>query len=328
MPEGSEAGFHRHRTSVSKQWGGGPRPSIEFVSGRSPASEVDALLVQLQRLRQRAVTAEHRSWDALAVSRTVGSLEMAISLLEVGHGAGSLDTPMILDDAERLGVLLAPDAGGRPKPRDWLAAQDLAEGLWMRISRPSELQDESRADAQAAALAEIAKEYRNSADVEARAALRFTVAASAVASSAVALAALAVARGFESLNYYLGICVGLALAAALLWAQGTKSRTAAREWRRLATGVRGIEPYLAPMSAPMQDLMRGVMVQRLFPRLIEDDDPIREPRWPDATSMLTAISYGLAPQGEPGLAPEPIDRAPDVGSVHPDTEPLPGTPPA
>lgn len=78
--------------------------------------------------------------------------------------------------------------------------------------------------------------------------------------------------------------------AAVVSSRAGRHSLAAQEACRLARQLAGFEAYVAPMPPALRHLVRGTMVQRLFPRLLEDDEPWREPKWPDTASLMTAIN--------------------------------------
>jgi hypothetical protein len=63
-----------------------------------------------------------------------------------------------------------------------------------------------------------------------------------------------------------------------------------RELDRLIGQIGYFDAYVSPLSPAVASLVRATMAQRLFPRLLEDDDPIREPRWPDPATILNAYA--------------------------------------
>jgi|SRR5664280_32181 protein-S-isoprenylcysteine O-methyltransferase Ste14 len=78
---------------------------------------------------------------------------------------------------------------------------------------------------------------------------------------------------------------GLALLAV-----GARQLRAAREVQRLQRQLAGLGPYLSPLPQAANHLMRMTMIQRLFPRLLEDNDPLREAKWPDAEVVIRVLS--------------------------------------
>lgn len=160
------------------------------------------------------------------------------------------------------------------------------------------------------ALDELARAYRDDAARERAGAGWCSAVAVLSFLSAVAAAIWAVAvadgpaRAGRGLPGPLLVCGGAVLAALLLLRTAAARQRAAREYTRLERGVQGLGPYLAPLPAPARHLLRATMAQTLFPRLLDDDDPLRQPVWPEANALLHTI-YGYVP----GLqsAPEPDD---------------------
>lgn len=97
----------------------------------------------------------------------------------------------------------------------------------------------------------------------------------------VAVGSLVTLIGFSSLLI-------LALAAGH---QARECRRAVFETRRVYRQLLIVEKYLDPMPQVVRDLMRGVMMQRLFPRLIDDENPMREDEpFPDPDKLLIALN--------------------------------------
>ncbi len=80
------------------------------------------------------------------------------------------------------------------------------------------------------------------------------------------------------------------LGAVPFWIQAERHRRSASEFRRLELQFRAFEPYLEPFSGNAQAVMRAALAPRLFSRVLEDLDPMREPIWPDSAAITTANS--------------------------------------
>jgi hypothetical protein len=93
----------------------------------------------------------------------------------------------------------------------------------------------------------------------------------------------------------------VAFASYLIYQTGLHRRSA-DEARRLQRQLRSFDAYISPLPKRAQDLMRGTMVQRLFPRLIEDNDPLREvEQFPQSVELLATIDpehFRLAEESE------------------------------
>ncbi len=128
----------------------------------------------------------------------------------------------------------------------------------------------------------------------------------------------------------LGILGLLALAAGQ---QARECRRALFETRRVHRQLLILDKYLSPLPELGQDLLRGVMMQRLFPRLIDDDNPMREDEvFPPTDALMLALSPQLRDarrrhmKGQ--LAREP--RSPDIPVATQESSPIvrPPAPPA
>lgn len=83
------------------------------------------------------------------------------------------------------------------------------------------------------------------------------------------------------------VFVALAIALLLLY-EASRIRRSADELRRVARQLRAVPAYLAPLPPAAKNLLRAAMVQRLFPRLLDDSDPLRESLWVPSTDSLLA----------------------------------------
>jgi hypothetical protein len=84
----------------------------------------------------------------------------------------------------------------------------------------------------------------------------------------------------------------LVIVAAIAALAVRRSMLRVRELDRLIAQIGYFDAYVSHMNPAVASLMRATMAQRLFPRLLEDDDPIREPRWPDPATILNAYATG------------------------------------
>ena len=110
------------------------------------------------------------------------------------------------------------------------------------------------------------------------------------------------------------LCVAASAAGLLLLKAANGHDRGAREYVRLQRGLAGLGAYLAPLPAPARHLLRATMAQTLFPRLLDDDDPLRQPEWPDSRDLLYAV-YGVPPPEE--SQPPLPDTATDGKSAQP-----------
>jgi hypothetical protein len=85
--------------------------------------------------------------------------------------------------------------------------------------------------------------------------------------------------------------VGLALiaAAAVALREASRHLVAAHEATRLQRQLAALDAYLLPMPPAMRDLVRGALVQRVFPGLVEHEEPWLTPVWPDSADLIRAI---------------------------------------
>jgi hypothetical protein len=114
------------------------------------------------------------------------------------------------------------------------------------------------------------------------------------ASAALAVLGIEVARDGGSLRLdvfgaYGIVSVWLVASAAVAMRAAARHRAAATEAGRLHRQLQGLDAYLAPMPRMLRNLLRGTIFQRLFPPVLESDEPWREPKWPDTASLLEAI---------------------------------------
>lgn len=161
-------------------------------------------------------------------------------------------------------------------------------------------------------LDELAQDYGADAARERKSASRTRALAALALLGAVAASywAVRVAHGArrEAWLEVLGplfVCGAAAVAGLLLLHSAASRDRAAREYTRLQRGLTGVDAYLSPLPAPVRHLLRATMTQTLFPRLLDDDDPLRQPGWPEADALLQSI-YGSASTPEAGAStPEP-----------------------
>jgi len=69
------------------------------------------------------------------------------------------------------------------------------------------------------------------------------------------------------------------------WIQAERHRRSASEFRRLELQFRALDPYLGPLPEDARAVMRAALAPRLFSRVLEDQDPMREPIWPASGSI-------------------------------------------
>jgi hypothetical protein len=120
---------------------------------------------------------------------------------------------------------------------------------------------------------------------------------------------------FTEFGAYGLVSLAILVGAAFVARSASRSATAAQEAVRLQRQFEGLDGYLLPMSGALRELIRGSLVQRLFPGNIDNDEPWREPRWPDSESLLDAISADrrVSPKGSSRSRAEPTPKAADSG---------------
>jgi hypothetical protein len=99
------------------------------------------------------------------------------------------------------------------------------------------------------------------------------------------------------------VIVTLIAAAASIW-QADRHRRIGAEQLRLARQLRTFPTFINEMSSDiLQDLMRGALTPRFFPRALDDDDVLREPLWPNPDQLRSVLlidpeSEEVSPDGD------------------------------
>lgn len=163
------------------------------------------------------------------------------------------------------------------------------------------------AEAQAQ-LARVIAEYEQDARRERRAARIATIVTlvlvalcAGTAAWAVHLADTGEAPSVSWKSLLAPLCLGalLAILAVMQMLSAKDSLRTAREYVRLGRGLGGLEGYLAPLPAAAQHLIRATMTQSLFPRLLQDDDPLRQLQWPESALIAQSVyEFVDAPETE------------------------------
>lgn len=96
------------------------------------------------------------------------------------------------------------------------------------------------------------------------------------------------------------VTVSLGLAAVAFGWNARRLDVEAQELRRVSRQLEMLHPFVADLPDTAQGLLRGVLIQRLFPRLISDSDPLREAEWaPKSRELLIALDRAfLETEGE------------------------------
>lgn len=164
-------------------------------------------------------------------------------------------------------------------------------------------------------LDQIAADYgvdANRDDRDARKSYRVALLA-AVAAIAILVTGAIVAGRDRSFNgaEFMGYGAAALFSAAIAWVMSRiagRLRVESREAVRLRRQLAAVDAYLGRLPAMERDLLKGAMLGRLFPRLLDDDDPLRETPLPTTRELLDSISWS---QDYPsvGSASEPAPRA-------------------
>lgn len=245
-------------------------------------------------------------WRVSSVANEVSSLRDfdGRALPKDAVKLAALDAEVILRELE------ARTARGRSPEIDLELAAQLADRIMESVGylatiperERTEVNAERGPDAQgvktdARTLGSLAGRYEKMAIGE----RKFAARASIVALLLVIVGAAVVIAGVQSARRAAGVfewpvfagyaVVGLVLLLGSLTAIRIASRHtgAAREAWSIQCQLEGLDDYLAPIPAAARALIRATLVQRIFPAPRETDEPWREPRWPDAATLMAAI---------------------------------------
>lgn len=252
-----------------------------------------------------------RLWRVVTVADAVSSLRAnGRSLPADAIKLATLDAEAILTE---LGVA-GPDGPSAEIDLEFAArlADRLMESVgYIAVAEPERADcatgrgsSRSRPNADARALTRLAERYEARVASEHGVAARTSIAALVllVMGAAVAVVGIETARGATGMFHWAVFAgyalVGMTLVLASLVAIRVASRhtAASREAWSIQCQLEGLDEYLAPIPAPAQALIRATLVQRIFPPPREGDEPWREPRWPDAATLMAAIDARDAKQ--------------------------------
>jgi hypothetical protein len=225
---------------------------------------------------------------------------------------------LALHDAAELGRLLESSSLGADTLAEnlvlaCLLAERLARQLGVLVLEPTRTADAGPKDAQTERPGDLScHAYAYGEDARRNRASTWLLVALAVAllSGALALSLLGIraagGRNFDFAEFgaYGLIAIGVLAAAGVAARAASKSALVARESKRLERQMASLDAYLEPLPKQQRDLARGVMLPQMFPRLLEDDDPLRAPDWPDAATLLSAGANAESP----GRGPVPDDQ--------------------
>lgn len=85
---------------------------------------------------------------------------------------------------------------------------------------------------------------------------------------------------------HLAIALVILIVSLPVWFQAERYRRSAAESQRMQRQLRLVDSYLEPLDDRARTIMRAALVPRIFPRLLEDQDPMREPLWPPSEVLL------------------------------------------
>lgn len=310
----------RHASRVHAECAYAPYPRTVSSGAQAGRAGIEFLTVvesATARLQERSggnislvpITVVERLAQAVQAARASRSY-----LAQVGADA----IPVPLYDARQLDAMLMAQAS---EPGPVLAA--LVERVTGHVERlvveAASRQDRGNEEIERpveespsgdGSLKELAEAYGGDAKRERQAAMLTRVFAllALVSAAAAAYWAVRVANGArhvwsEALGPLL-VCGAAGVAGLfLLRSAGSRDRSA-REYIRLQRGLTGVDAYLSPLPEPARHLLRATMTQTLFPRLLDDDDPLRQPVWPEADTLLQSL-YESRSEPDPSGAPEP-----------------------
>ncbi len=99
-------------------------------------------------------------------------------------------------------------------------------------------------------------------------------------------------NGFDLTHFLATLSVPLILflSSVLLLRQAEVHRRHGAELARLQRQYEALEPYLTPLSTQEARFIRGLLAPQLFPRILEDDDPMRSTRWARPEDLIKILS--------------------------------------
>jgi len=82
----------------------------------------------------------------------------------------------------------------------------------------------------------------------------------------------------------------LFLGSLVIFWQADRHRRSAAEQLRISRQLRTMPTFISSIdSQVMKDLMRATIAPRYFSRILDDNDVVREPQWPDPSQLLDAL---------------------------------------
>jgi hypothetical protein len=310
------------------------RPRRGPYDGNVGTPESDDPLVRVQAALRDAqryanVLRSSPDWHAAAdvLNRIRWIADLALTIPPEGVGLTDRKLALVVSDAEQLRQRLAAESTANNAAADVEVVAGLADRLADVVGAAAAAARTKRIDGDIqrpttlrSSLADFGRDYGNDASRE----QRLMVASDLAAVGSVGLALLVAwvaahhspGTGDPAAVYtaYASAFVLLSALAGFFAAQARRHRIAAQEFRRIARQIESVDAYLAPLPVPTRNLLRATMLQRLFPRLLDDDDPMREPRWPNADHLLHTI---LEPVRQPRRAAKAPSKPPPVAPPTP-----------
>lgn len=212
---------------------------------------------------------------------------------------------VIRDDLRRMVQVLTPHTE-QLGPRDLVLAGMIGDHIVDSISLEYAIADQVRLHSGVHptvqrleaydALLDVAARYGDDAKAETRVMLAVYGVSVAMSGVGAVIACLGLdradgARAFRLSQFAAYGLVGLGFAVAGIagvWLAG-RHRRGAREARRLQRQLIGFDAWVAPIPDPLQAILRAIVAEQLFPRLIEDDEPWRRSKWPSAEDCVKLL---------------------------------------
>jgi hypothetical protein len=101
--------------------------------------------------------------------------------------------------------------------------------------------------------------------------------------------------------YLVGALVVLLAAIPIVLVE-ERYRVSGKECQRLQRQLLEVGPVLAEFDTEHRAAMRALLLPRLFPRVLEDSDPLKEPPWPDPNRLAEMLLAGSLVRHNEGRA--------------------------
>lgn len=297
-----------------------------------PSSASDQLVAVMREVVEAAEVARRRyadltaaALDAVNLAKVSWTAEAVSRLPDVEPGlvtqANVVDALLYAQTLRR--VLVLPDAE-RPRSGDLELAASLSDRIMEVVGYlsaakavPAEPQqnataaDTSDVSENGGALSTRAEVYEEDAKRERRIvlalyslALVLLVAAVVASFDGIDAASGRTAFAFDEFTAYGLVAFVLVCASGLAVRNAERHNRAAQEALRLQRQLSGLDDYLSPMTAGASALVRGALVQRLFPSVPGEDEPWREPNWPSTSDLIEMINADRGLEAEEFQGPE------------------------